>query len=55
MGISLDFNGKFQRFLICSISETIGINRSISSSLGANGHAAPVEKRPSAVGQRSIG
>jgi hypothetical protein len=47
---AFDFKGKFGRFGICSVSATIGINRSIFVSPGSEPNSDPLaKKRPSAA------
>lgn len=41
---ALEFKGEFRRFGICSISTTIGINRSISSSTASDGTTPATSK-----------
>jgi len=44
---ALDFKREFPRFKICSVSTTIGINRTISGISSENGVVGLAEKRPS--------
>jgi hypothetical protein len=46
---ALDFAEQFPRFRICSISATIGIDRSIFQISGKSGVTGLSQKRPSAV------
>jgi hypothetical protein len=46
---ALEYKGEFRRLGICSVSATIGIDRSIFKVCGESGVIGSAEKRPSAT------